>query len=101
MSPARIVFLIRVPAERQERFLAAYESVRHLVADGVPGHVRDQICQSATDPEQWLITSEWRDLESFTTWEASPEHRDTVRPMRECFTEAASLRFVVRAETGA
>ncbi|MGH3858315.1 antibiotic biosynthesis monooxygenase family protein [Actinokineospora sp.] len=98
---ARIVFLIRVPEDRRDRFLDAYENVRHLVADGVPGHLKDQICQSATDPEQWLITSEWRDLESFTSWEASAEHRETVRPMRECFTEATSLRFHIHAETGA
>ncbi|MBW6436098.1 antibiotic biosynthesis monooxygenase [Actinoplanes hulinensis] len=96
---ARIVFLIRVPDDRQEAFLTAYERIRHLVAGGVPGHLRDQVCQSSTDPEQWLITSEWRSLDDFTAWEATAEHRDLVRPMRENFTEARSLRFLIRAET--
>jgi heme oxygenase (mycobilin-producing) len=96
---ARIVFLIKVPAERREDFLAAYEKIRHLVAGGVPGHLRDQVCQSATDPEQWLITSEWRELADFLAWEAAGEHRDLVAPMRECMTEARSLRFLIHEET--
>ncbi|MFI7079086.1 antibiotic biosynthesis monooxygenase family protein [Micromonospora sp. NPDC049903] len=95
----RVVFLVRVPVDRTDDFLRAYEAVRHLVADGVPGHLVDQVCRSATDPEQWLITSEWASLTDFEAWERSPEHRDLVRPMRECFTDARSLRFQVYAQT--
>lgn len=98
---ARIVFLVRVPAERREDFLAAYERIRYQVSGGVPGHLRDQVCQSVTDPEQWLITSEWRRVADFLAWEATEEHRELVRPMRECVTEARSLRFLIRAETEA
>ncbi|WP_436756904.1 antibiotic biosynthesis monooxygenase family protein [Streptosporangium sp. V21-05] len=98
---ARIVFLIRVPAERREDFLAAYERIRYQVSGGVPGHLKDQVCQSVTDPEQWLITSEWRRVADFLAWEATEEHRELVRPMRECVTEARSLRFLIRAETEA
>ncbi|GAA2846838.1 hypothetical protein GCM10010517_03610 [Streptosporangium fragile] len=98
---ARIVFLIRVPAERREDFLAAYEKIRYQVSGGVPGHLKDQVCQSATDPEQWLITSEWRRLADFLAWEATEEHRELVRPMRECVTEARSLRFLIHRETEA
>lgn len=96
---ARVVFLVRVPVERQDAFQAAYERVRYAVAEGVPGHVHDQVCRSADDPEQWLITSEWERLEAFLAWERSPGHRDLVRPLRECMTEARSLRFLVVAET--
>lgn len=96
---ARVVFLIRVPAERTEDFLAAYEAIRYEVAGGVPGHLMDQVCQSPADPEQWLITSEWDRIESFEEWEKSPDHRTLVRPMRECFTDARSIRFLVRQET--
>ncbi|HEX5402949.1 MAG TPA: antibiotic biosynthesis monooxygenase family protein [Pseudonocardiaceae bacterium] len=96
---ARVVFLIRVPADRTEDFLRAYEGIRYEVAEGVPGHLVDQVCQSASDPEQWLITSEWRSLESFEAWENSPDHRSLVRPMRECICEARSIRFNIRCET--
>ncbi|GIJ20423.1 antibiotic biosynthesis monooxygenase family protein [Micromonospora lutea] len=96
---ARVVFLVRVPDERTGDFLRAYEAVRHLVAGGVPGHLVDQVCRSSTDPEQWLITSEWTSLAHFEAWERSPEHRELVRPMRECFTDARSLRFHIHAQT--
>jgi heme-degrading monooxygenase HmoA len=96
---ARIVFLIRVPEENRERFLAAYERIRYEVAEGVPGHIRDQVCQSTSDPEQWLITSEWESLDDFVAWEQTPGHRELAGPMRACMTEARSIRFVVREET--
>jgi heme-degrading monooxygenase HmoA len=96
---ARVVFLIRVPAERIQEFLDAYEKIRYEVAQGVPGHLVDQVCQSATDPGQWLITSEWDSVESFEAWERSPGHRTLVRPLRECMTEAKSLRFIIRMQT--
>lgn len=96
---ARVVFLIRVPTQRTRDFLAAYEQIRYQVAEGVPGHLVDQVCQSAADPEQWLITSEWDSLESFEAWERSEGHRTLVRPLRECMTEATSIRFDVRLET--
>jgi heme-degrading monooxygenase HmoA len=99
VDKARIVFLIRIPTERTEEFLAAYEQVRYQVAGGVPGHLVDQVCQSSTDPEQWLITSEWERMADFERWEASSDHRELIRPMRECMTEAKSLRFTVRAQT--
>lgn len=96
---ARVLFLIRVPAHRTDDFLAAYEKIRYEVAEGVPGHRVDQVCQSATDPEQWLITSEWDSLESFEAWERSEGHRTLVRPLRECMTEATSIRFTIRMQT--
>jgi heme oxygenase (mycobilin-producing) len=95
----RVVFLVRVPAERTGAFLAAYEKIRYEVADGVPGHRVDQVCQSTADPEQWLITSEWDSLEAFEAWERSEGHRALVRPLRECMTEATSIRFAVRKQT--
>jgi heme-degrading monooxygenase HmoA len=93
------MFLVRVPRERQDDFLAAYEQIRYLVAGGVPGHIVDQICQSDSDVEQWLITSEWRDLGAFLAWERTEEHRELVRPLRETIAEARSLRFRIHAET--
>ncbi|WP_320064130.1 antibiotic biosynthesis monooxygenase family protein [Micromonospora sp. RTGN7] len=99
---ARVVFLVRVPDERTGDFLRAYQSIRHLVAEGTPGHLVDQVCRSATNPEQWLITSEWVNLAAFEAWERSAQHRDLVQPLRECFSEEElSLRFLVYAQTPA
>jgi heme oxygenase (mycobilin-producing) len=96
---ARIVFLMRVPAARTGDFLKAYEAIRYAVADGVEGHLVDQVCQAPGDPEQWLITSEWTSIDAFEAWERSPGHRDLVKPLRGCMTETRSMRFAIRAET--
>jgi heme-degrading monooxygenase HmoA len=95
-----VVFLIRIKPGTQEQFLEAYGSIRHEVAEGVDGHLVDQVCQDPNDPDSWLITSEWESLEQFLAWERTEEHRDLVKPMRECFAEARSLKFEVKEETG-
>jgi heme-degrading monooxygenase HmoA len=95
----RVVFVIRLKPGMQEEFLRAYESIRYEVAQGVEGHIVDQVCQSPEDPDAWLITSEWESLDAFLAWERTEEHRELARPLRDCMAEARSLKYVVREET--
>ena len=56
----------------------------------------------AWDPQasaRAMITSEWDSVEDFYAWEATEDHRDQAKPMRECMAEAQSFKFVVREET--
>jgi heme-degrading monooxygenase HmoA len=96
----RVVFHIHLKPGREKDFLQAYEAIRHLVAGGVPGHIVDQVCQSIDDPLDWLITSEWESTDAFLAWERTPEHRDLVKPMRDCWDEAKSTKYTIRVETG-
>ncbi len=95
----RVVFVLQLKPGMSEQFLQAYESMRYEVASGVEGHLVDQVCRSPDDPDRWLITSEWRSLEDFLAWEATEEHRELARPLRECFAEARSLKYEVVEET--
>lgn len=97
---ARIMFVVSVPEDKREEFLAAYDKVRYGVAN-TPGHLQDQICQSQQDPEQWLITSEWTSLDDFWAWEKSPEHKEMMQPMRDYYTKVEFRSFSVVAETSA
>ena len=97
----RVVFLLRLKPGMQDQFLQAYEAVRHEVASGVKGHLMDQVCADPNNPQQWLITSEWESLDDFLAWEATEEHREQAKPMRECWEEAQSFKFEVREETRA
>ena len=97
-SRLRVLFLMDVLDGHQERFLEAYEQIRHQVAD-VPGHVSDQLCQSLGNSSQWLITSEWEDSEPFLAWVDSPAHRELVAPMSACLSSRNSLRYVITRET--
>src|SRR5262249_22908445 len=100
-SKGVFVFGLRLKPGTQEAFLKAYEAIRYEVARGVRGHLMDQVCQAPEDPEAWLITSEWETLDHFLDWERTQEPRDLVKPMRDCFAEARSLKYVVREETSA
>ncbi|MET9431223.1 antibiotic biosynthesis monooxygenase family protein [Streptomyces sp. NPDC003036] len=96
--PLRVIFMVTVPEDRTERFLAAYDGISRRVAE-VDGHVEDQVAQSTTDPTRWVITSLWETAAAFEVWERSTEHRTLVAPMRECFADPVSLRFAVRRQT--
>ena len=97
----RVVFIVHLKdGVTEQQFIEAYEHVRYVVAQGVKGHIIDQLCQSDTDPRQWLVTSEWESIDDFHAWEATDEHRDQAGPMRECMDSARSYKFIVRAETG-
>jgi heme-degrading monooxygenase HmoA len=100
-SKGRVVFVLQLKPGTSEQFLEAYEAIRHDVAQGVRGHIVDQVCQSPDDPDAWLITSEWESLDDFLAWEAPEEHRELAKPLRDCFAEARSLKYVVREETRA
>ena len=95
---ARILFSMTVAEEKREDFLAAYEKVRFSVAE-THGHIRDQICQSPDSPEKWMIASEWTSVADFFAWEKSEEHKELVRPMRECYSDPEFRSFTVVAET--
>ncbi|WP_329561511.1 SchA/CurD-like domain-containing protein [Kitasatospora sp. NBC_01266] len=97
-SRLRVVLLLDVHDGREESFLAAYEQIRHQVAD-VPGHISDQLCQSLGNSSQWLITSEWESAEPFLTWVESAAHREVVEPLHACVSDTRSLRFVIARET--
>ncbi|MFJ3791074.1 SchA/CurD-like domain-containing protein [Kitasatospora sp. NPDC090091] len=97
----RVMLMLEIKDGAQQRFLDVYEKLRHQVAS-VPGHVSDQLCQSINDPRQWLITSEWRDQETFLEWVDSPAHREMVKPMHGCVSDTfRSLRYSILRETSA
>lgn len=98
-TKGRVIFLIDLKPGAQDRFLAAYERIRRDVAEGVPGHVVDQVCRLRDDEHAWLITSEWLSLEHFLAWERSEAHRELAKPLRACIASARSLKFDVIEET--
>ncbi|WP_063775049.1 SchA/CurD-like domain-containing protein [Streptacidiphilus anmyonensis] len=94
----RVVLLLDVHEGQEQRFLAAYDQIRHQVAS-VPGHISDQLCQSLGNSSQWLITSEWESAEPFLSWVDSDAHRALVEPLHNCVTDTRSLRFVIARQT--
>ncbi|MFE3312313.1 SchA/CurD-like domain-containing protein [Embleya sp. NPDC059213] len=97
-SKLRVLLMLELHEGSEQRFLEAYERIRHQVA-AVPGHLRDQLCQSIEDPTQWLITSEWEGSSQYLAWVDSPEHQVMVQPLHGCVRGTRSLRFAVARET--
>jgi heme-degrading monooxygenase HmoA len=94
--PARFVLEFQAQPGKEEDVLRAYSALRERLAQGVPGLLGHQLCQNVDDPDRWIITSEWEDLESSAGWDRSEEHNKLVGPLRECFASAGSTKFTVR-----
>nr|WP_239088252.1 antibiotic biosynthesis monooxygenase family protein [Planosporangium mesophilum] len=91
----RVVFSVRVPEHVQERFLATYDRISADIA-ATPGHIADEVCQSVTDPCEWIVTSEWESLEHFLAWKSGPGHLDLVEPLFVGTSPRTPVRYVVR-----
>jgi heme-degrading monooxygenase HmoA len=99
--PARFVLDFRVSPGREEDVLRAYAALRERLERGVPGLLGHQLCQNVDDPERFIITSEWENIEASTTWDRSEEHNELVAPLRACFAGASSTKYEVRDGLGA
>jgi heme oxygenase (mycobilin-producing) len=97
----RIVFILDLKPGMGDKLLEAYEGMRYEVAQGVKGHIVDQVCRSPDDPDRWLITSEWESVDDFLAWEATEGHRELAKPLRDCIDKSTSLKYFVVEETRA
>jgi heme-degrading monooxygenase HmoA len=98
-SRLRVILLVDLHEGAQEQFLDAYEHMRNHVAS-VPGHLSDQLCQSAENPSQWIITSEWASAPPYLAWVSGEDHIETVRPLQSCVRDLRSMRYRILRETG-
>ena len=93
---ARFVLEFQVTPGREDDVRQAYAALRERLQQGVPGLLGHQLCQNADAPLRFIITSEWEDLESSTSWDRSAEHNELVAPLRQCFERAGSTKYVVQ-----
>ncbi len=94
----RILFFARVAEGGEDNFLAAYEKIRHKVAEA-PGHVLDQLCQSPVDPREWLITSEWETPAHYQTWANHHRFSELSDPIVETTVTREHRPYLVRRTT--
>jgi heme-degrading monooxygenase HmoA len=57
---------------------AAFRNRPHAV-DQVPGFVRLEVAQAAANPDEFLLSTWWRDEQSFAAWHRSHGYRDSHR----------------------
>ncbi|SFO38543.1 Antibiotic biosynthesis monooxygenase [Saccharopolyspora antimicrobica] len=64
------MFTLRFADGARDRFIAAYQEIRHQVVllDGCHG---DGARESTAAPQEWMITEEWAILEHFQQWETA------------------------------
>ena len=93
------VLRMRVKEGSEDEFLRRYDELQRRIGQGLDGHIVHYLCRQADEPDRWLMTSYWDDLESSQAWERSDEHRALTHPLRECWDEAERTAYDVRVET--
>jgi len=95
----KMVVDVRVHEDAQSELARAYRALRER-AEREPGLISHQLCQSAEDPERWLVISEWESAEASSSWDRSEDHARLLAPMRACFAQASRGAFEIRDSTG-
>jgi heme-degrading monooxygenase HmoA len=91
----RLVVDVRIKDGTADDLQTAYAALVARAAQE-PGLIAHQLCQSADEPDRWLVISEWRSLEESTAWDRSEDHGRLLAPMRACFASAGRAAFEVR-----
>lgn len=94
----RLRVLLHLRAEDEQALLAAYDNIRHRVAQA-DGHIVDQLLQSIDDPREWVITSEWETAEHYARWAKSHTVDELAAPIIASSTDRRHLRYAVRRHT--
>lgn len=60
------------------------KAYREISADlaGTPGLLGNELLHSLTDPDVFVVLSEWRSLEAFAGWDKGPDHKGQTSPLR-------------------
>jgi len=81
MTKTRVLVFATIRPGTGPEFEAAFEQVSARVR-GTPGCIRDELLRDETDPDAYVLLSEWDSREAFLAWENAPIHREMTTPMR-------------------
>jgi heme-degrading monooxygenase HmoA len=78
---ARVLIFYRAPASDPEAVERAYHDISPQMK-GTPGLRRNELLRDVTEPDRYVVCSEWESLEAFQAWESGPDHRGRTSPLR-------------------
>lgn len=71
-----------------------YHSVSEKLST-VPGMLGNDLLRSVGDPAAFVVSSRWRSLAAFQTWEATAEHRIATAPLRPYRDHEMPIPFAI------
>ena len=85
---------MRVKAGQEGAFEAAWLDVaRHAAA--APGNLRQALLRDPRDPTRFVVSTDWTSLETFRSFERSPEQDRVTAPLRALRESAAMAVYEV------
>jgi len=87
----RATLYMKVKDGRGDEFEREWRAIADKVRT-VPGNVRQALARDPEDPDSFVVTSDWRTREEFSTFERSPEQDELTAPLRDL---RASARMTV------
>ncbi|WP_431951611.1 antibiotic biosynthesis monooxygenase family protein [Actinacidiphila sp. bgisy167] len=93
----RVVLRLRLHEGTGDQYAQAYDLVHRGIVNA-DGFISSQVCRSLTDPDSWIVTSEWRSLEQYLAYLSSEDFKARRVGLRECVLEHESTQYAVVAD---
>lgn len=78
----RVVLHVRAPDRGGPAEIAeAYHRISARLS-GTPGLLGNELMRSVLREHEFMVMSEWADLDAFRSWEEGAEHREQTAPLR-------------------
>ncbi len=78
----RATLFFKAKAGRGDELVETWQRIAEEVRRN-PANLRQALARDPEDPDNFMITSDWRDRESFGEFERSPEQDDLTAPLRD------------------
>lgn len=77
----RIMLYHRAPSAETGVVEKAYREISEELS-GTPGLLGNELLRSLTDPDVFVVLSEWQSVEAFDSWDKGPDHKGQTSPLR-------------------
>jgi heme-degrading monooxygenase HmoA len=94
MSRIRVLVFRAAPADSSSDLEQAYHQVSKTL-QAIPGLLGNELLRSVTQPNGFVIMSEWESLEAYLAWENDPVHGNKTSPLRPYLDPVRSKQFEV------
>jgi heme-degrading monooxygenase HmoA len=94
MSRIRVLVFRAAPADSSSDLEQAYHQVSQTL-QAIPGLLGNELLRSVTQPNGFVIMSEWESLEAYLAWENDPVHGNKTSPLRPYLDPDRNKQFEV------
>ena len=82
-EPIITLLHMQVDEQNEDQIHSVYNQLTPQILEGAPALVSSTLAKNKdkSNQESYLIVSQWKDRDSYQSWEVSGDHREELRPI--------------------